>query len=436
LFNILASVFRSPGRAAAVSPRFRPRLECLEDRTVPAGTLNSSLVNGTLTITAVNSNVFGENDQVITIQGTGSGDFNITANGKLQGPAAGALENVTNIRLNLGAGNDTVTIDGAQLAGTLTVNGSTGNNAVIFDVADSKIGNISIVNGMGNDRFQADAAVVTGNLTVNNGHGDTKFLLNADTVIGGNLSLTNTGGIDIFTSKALLDVERNLTMNNGAGTVRLTFDGYTEIRGNFSVVNGYGGDTTDFNGQLTVARNLSLNYGTSDDVIKTVDAKGNVQIVQLTGSSTKFNADAAAEIGGNLTIRGQGGIDRVVLDGVTVNGTTLFDLGAQDDVVILTDSTFKGRTTINTGNGNDRIRLENDGNDLLLNDDNGTGTVFQSAVSINAGAGDDLLVIGLMNGDGVDFKVAPVTLNGGSGTDTLDIQNLALGSVIPQELNW
>jgi hypothetical protein len=410
LFHILASLFRSSGRAAAVNQRFRPKVESLEDRTVPAAILNSTLVNGTLTITAVNSNVFGENDQVITIQGNGAGAFNIATNGDLRGPAAASPTGVTNIKLNLGAGNDKVTIIDADLAGTLTVLGGTGNNSVFLNGTDNQFGNISIVNGMGIDLFQADAAIaVTGNLTVNNGHGDTKFLLNADTEIGGNLSLINTGGIDIFTSKAKLDVNGNLTMNNGAGTVRLTFDGETDIGGNFSVVNGYGGDTTDFNGQLKIAGNLSLNYGTSNDVIKTVDAKGNVVTVQLTGSSTNFNDLAAAEIGGNLTIRGQDGIDRVVLDGVTVKGTTLFDLGNQDDVVLLTDSIFGGRSTVNTGNGNDTLRLEND--------ENGSDTEFQSTVTISAGAGNDVLTVGRIDGDRVTFKAAPVRFDGGLGLD-------------------
>ncbi|MBL8793316.1 MAG: hypothetical protein JNM56_05380 [Planctomycetia bacterium] len=388
---------------SATRRTFRPNVERLEDRTVPAGTLNLTLVNGTLTITAVSSANPALNNQSIVIQGDGTpGTFTIQgADGEsINGPAgAGSLTGVTNIKLNLGAGHDTVTIDGAQLAGTLTVNGGSGNTSVILENADSTFGSVRITNGMGNDLFQADAKLnVTGNLTVNNGHGDTKFLLNADTDIGGNLSITNTGGIDIFTSKALLDVAGNLTMNNGAGTVRLLFDGTTEIGGNFSVINGYGGDTTDFNGSLKVAGNLSLNYGTSDGWGNALIG-GKVETVQLTGSSTKFNAPA--EIGGNLTIRGQGGIDRVVLDGVTVNGTTLFDLGAQDDVVILTDSTFVGRTTINTGAGNDRLTI---------------------------GAPDAI----------VTFQTAPVRFDGGAGIDTLE--RLTVANVFPPlnpiQLNW
>ncbi len=91
-FRPFSSASRSPGRKSSPSPRgVRPCLECLEDRTAPAG-LN--LVPTTLTVNPIGPSAFGFTTQreTVTVQvnnamtgaGVGNGLVTITDGGVIQ----------------------------------------------------------------------------------------------------------------------------------------------------------------------------------------------------------------------------------------------------------------------------------------------------------------------------------------------------------------
>src|SRR5262245_35718747 len=100
---------------------FRPRVESLEDRCTPAGTVTGSFSQGTWTLTGDSA----AND--ITINPTANrNEFVVTGNGTVVAGVT-TTQRVTNIVIKFFAGNDVVNFNTtamrAKLAGKLTVNG-------------------------------------------------------------------------------------------------------------------------------------------------------------------------------------------------------------------------------------------------------------------------------------------------------------------------
>src|SRR5690349_14628162 len=121
----LASVFRGAPRRRTAG-RFVPRLNLLEDRTTPAGTINATLVNGTLTLTAVDSLVDNAlNNQNITLSGDDTSLTLTPADGEtIGGPAGdGPYVRVKNLVFDMRLGADFVTLLGVNLPGNVTYKG-------------------------------------------------------------------------------------------------------------------------------------------------------------------------------------------------------------------------------------------------------------------------------------------------------------------------
>src|SRR5262245_47932836 len=116
-----------------------PRLERLEDRSVPAGVVNATFAAGVLTITAVDDptdvNLTNTNHQNITLDGAAANNFTVIANSGETGTAitGSPFNGVTSIKLVMGLGNDTVTITDVKLAGAVTFLGGSGNNTLNID---------------------------------------------------------------------------------------------------------------------------------------------------------------------------------------------------------------------------------------------------------------------------------------------------------------
>src|SRR5262245_17903182 len=118
---------------------FCPRLERLDQRVMPAGTVHATLFPGMLTLTGIDKTaqadvLAGLNDQHISITGTGPGSFTIAGVGgtTIDGLPSIAVSKVNNLRIDLRLGDDVVDVNSASLSGNLTYLGGSGDDSITF----------------------------------------------------------------------------------------------------------------------------------------------------------------------------------------------------------------------------------------------------------------------------------------------------------------
>jgi len=437
-----------------------PRFEVLEGRVVPAGTLNTTFAGGLLTVTALDDLVNNANNQQnITLTGAGAGNFTLTPNGgeTFTGAGAGPFMGVTDIRFNMGLGNDIVSVVAANLSGTMTVMGGDGNNSLLIGPTNN-FGNVSVVNGDGNDVLQLSNGInnITANLTINNGVGDSTTLLGnlaADrTTIGGNLTITNGAGFDVLNvSGEFFNVVGALTIANGNGGSNTNIDAaggvapVNEVGGAISITNGAGVDAIQFGGAAgTVAlHNVAINNGVGSATGAStvafsaggVTVTGNLSVVSGDGmdsfsiGSSSFSvtgnlsinhgnggagpsgiaigaaATSTTSIGGTLAIAAALGSDAVVFDGNTVNVHAVSINQGNGDNVVRFDgaaNTVTGNLSITNADGADLFEVTADSFDVTGNmtivNGNGVSTTVIDAANTNSIGG----MLSITNGDGAD----------------------------------
>src|SRR5262245_55589533 len=115
-------MFLSTHRSNSERPVRRLTLEALEQREVPAGLVSAGVFGGILAVTGLNdANLaaasLGTNNQVIAVNGTGAGGFDVfVLNGTTftgTGLARLHFTGVSAIQLDMGLGNDTVVVTNA-----------------------------------------------------------------------------------------------------------------------------------------------------------------------------------------------------------------------------------------------------------------------------------------------------------------------------------
>ena len=341
-------------------------------------------------------------DQLVV--NTAGGDDVVSVALTVPGPNVQVVENgvttnfparsVKGIRINTGAGNDTVTLSGES------VSVSVAGIKLTFSLPRA-----TIVGGAGNDSIQ-------GGPSADQVFGDDPPPVNArfkgalpiletvgnDTIKGGkgNDVIEGGAGGDELNGEAGNDTLRggsgNDRFDGGAGDDRMEggadFDQFLSSAGADSVFGGAGFDL------LTYAlrnQNLFLHVDglphsgaageagiINTDIEQVIAGRGNDLIE---GSE---NGEALLGAGGNDFIDGRGGNDRIEAQG-------------------------PGSSTVRGGAGNDTISA-GDGNDLLFGDD-GNDSIFgnKGNDTLSGGAGDDTLEPGL--GDDV--------IEGGAGADTV-----------------
>lgn len=333
---------------------------------------------------------------------------------------AGATSvDLASVTFTSGNGSSTLNFDGGttMIVGNVSHTHLAGGSTTIFDATNITInGTITSTHGDGNDTFDLGGTNFTsGAITIRNGNGTGTTRIDAGTsnTILGNISITNGDGSDTFSTGGTTftlgtpTARRNLTMNNGNGGSSATFAATTyTIHGNITATNGTGFDTFDVTGggvfNVTGAGNVTISNG-------------------IGGSDTNFLAGSSSSIGGKLIITGTDGSDIVTMNRLTMTGTVSINTGNGDDDVIVNNSIFNGLFTFAGGGGADAVRIENGD----IND--GVSTVFNAAVNINTGNGDDEVLIGVLADadDFGDFNAA-VTITGGLDLDI--IQALSNGA--------
>jgi hypothetical protein len=132
-----------------------------------------------------------------------------------------------------------------------------------------------------------------------------------------------------------------------------------------------------------------------------------------------FAAPTTPEILGNLTITTGNGNDLIGFL-CHVAGTTNVSTGGGSDSILMYRSTFDGTTTISTGAGDDLFNIA----DAALFD---IPVSFNAKATIDAGAGNDTMFLGMSVANGGDANSQAVfaagfgsSVTGGTGLNTYD----------------
>lgn len=251
--------------------------------------------------------------------------------GIVGGPTFTNVLGIVDIRME--AGNDVVTAPGVlDLDGSIHVNLGKGDDALTLSRLDVG-GNIRAQGSAGED------TVLIGDET------DTFVVLAA-----GDLILTGGGGADDLDIHDPI-IQGSIRMIGGGGDDDLSveFDNTSaDVLGNLYMSGGPGMDTLELTDPV-VGEKVAMNGGPGMDTIIMDD-----------GAVTN-------QISSKTTVTGSSGVDTVTIANQTFNGNFVLALGPDDDSLNLSNSTFNEPATFSGGPGTDTfIALGNTFNNLIV----------------------------------------------------------------------
>jgi hypothetical protein len=348
---------------------------------------------------------------------TGGGNDVITING---------LPSGTPVTINAGSGNDTVSVGGGDfdtnVSSNITYNGGSGTNRlVINDVSDGlgsdshtlnpgsytkSVGDVitfdtAVTEIILNASGQADAIAVTGirsgnGATINGGDGNDTITLadDYDSNFDGNLLVQAQGGTDLViiddTGDSINDtyqISGNSFSKPGFNTSTVTFGSTTE---QLRVLGSSWANTWSVP-QVSSWLSLDLRGGTANDTFRISDSTNNfdsnilanVTVRGGTGSNSLILNESSAAAGTytitNTTFRKA---DSVLTYEAITNFNFVASSGA--DTIVVTSVQSETPLTLNGGNGNDTLRV-NDATSFLFN--------FGNDIDFTGGAGTDTIAI-------------------------------------------
>jgi trimeric autotransporter adhesin len=393
----------------------------------------------------------------------------------------------SSVSYTIGANIENLTLTGTAISGTgnavaNTIVGNSGNNTL-----DGGAGADTLIGGTGNDTYLVDNAgdVVTENLN----EGTDTVIASIDYTLGANVeNLTLTGTAISATGNGLA----NTIVGNAGNNI---LDGGA---GADTLIGGTGNDTylVDNIGDVVTE---NLNEGT-DTVIAAIDytLSANVENLTLTGTAIAATGNGLANTivgnaGDNIldggadadTLAGGTGNDTYVVDNTgdvvtenlnegtdTVQASIDYTLGANVENLTLTGTAISGTgnavantivgnagnnlldggagaDTLIGGTGNDTYLVDNAGDVIVENLNEGTDTVIASidyTLSANvenltltgtaiAGTGNGLAntIVGNAGNNFLDGGAGADTLIGGTGNDIYLVDNI--GDVVTENLN-
>ena len=372
---------------------------------------------------------FDEND-------TGKDTLNINAD-------VTGLGTTKNSSFDLGGGDDAINIKNATVSG-VDIYASKGADTISIDNATIKKTDIYLTHGdklNEADKVDINDATFIGSSigVVNSSYNGEMADLNNDQVINvrGKTSFINTGAND---SGGLSATHVNI---NGTDSDKILFTGASSIHGKeinidhalFSHGGEIGNHVGDQGRNYFSDATVTLSNTQTDDKVGFGFDAGN-DTLTFNGNNTFGNGTegSGASIdmgGGNNTINFMGknsaaslkletgdGADTINIGGETSFGGTFrgstysqsvsISTGSGDDAINIDKGAVLKAATINTGDGNDNVKLNGELQD--------TPDYWHSTSSIDLGSGNDTLHIGkdaIMGGG--------TTIKGGAGTDTLDL---------------
>src|SRR5262245_20034976 len=261
---------------------FCPRLERLDERTMPAGTVHANLFGGLLTLSGIDKTAQAEvlaglNDQHISITGTGPGSFTVAgvAGTTIDGLPSITVSKVNTIRLNLRLGDDVVDVNSATLSGNLTFLGGSGDDSITFGTVagNHTFGSVTLDLGDGTDQaiFTAGSTKIGGALRVVHADGFCSITLNTlltDELTAASININGGGALtNVFAGGNKLAVSGPVTISGGSGSTTLDAT-TTTFDGNLSVTRKHAGFfTLGSFGDTIVGKGATINVGAGPTLV-------------------------------------------------------------------------------------------------------------------------------------------------------------------------
>jgi hypothetical protein len=311
---------------------------------------------GTLTIEGT------ETDDIVTITGVGvgTGVYSVTTQQGLQPAQTQTVTGVTNISVNLRAGNDRLTMNNVYLIGSIIVDMESGNDTVTLGNADvvSTQQDLDVDLGTGNDLLDGKRIFIAGDQILGGGDGDDDMIFD--------------GFASPFTLGTSAAGSANWTGGNGDDTVHVV---YAFIVGAWTIDLGAGNDSLNVFGSAA-SGDVTYFGGAGIDGL-TVDTNFFDANQLLDGGGDGDTIFLANGLGTELaTINGAAGADTITVTNHTAAQLTI-DSGADNDTVEVRSSAFD-RFFARLGDGDDQLTL--------------FGNLFRIEADLDGGAGADRLI--------------------------------------------
>jgi hypothetical protein len=339
---------------------------------------------------------------------------------------------------------DNLAACGLDVNGTLKVNAGAGGDTV-------ELGSWDDVNE------QWRPVNVTGNATIDLGAGNNRLFMYGR--VGGNLAVSTTTGAD--SAYLGVSVGGNLVVNMGSNQDTLSVSQLAEIMGplngagiggNATINMGDGNNFVQFNAQ--VAKNLTITGGKHSDYFLIGFGEDSLaEVDQARAGLNEQEWQPLAVVQGNLTLDSGAGDDGIFVS-ATVIGKTDVKTADGEDLAIFLGGWFQGNCSMDTGADRDSVEFYSAvGGNLSL--DSGPGddaiwiqqTSVGGSVSIKTGEGDDKVAVGTMAGDlpgdpgdpgdpeSVSLLATEIVviqdslmIDTGSGDDGVQLSNVAVGT--------
>lgn len=209
---------------------------------------------------------------------------------------------------------------------------------------------------------------------------------NVQVRVTGNRNLILTGdaagnGVRIFTNAAGFVAVEGLGDTTIQGlSSPFVLEGWTSVPGRISA-NLRGGDDAVLIQDVEVGRNVSVNTHDGNDfvLINNVMTSGSISLRSASGNNT-FSV-SNSQVGNALIVRTGNGSDMVHSDAITVGGRTVVNTRGGDDLFVTEDSTFGRDAVFQAGADNDQMAAI------------GANT-FGRRVVVNGGSGTDAVDVG------------------------------------------
>lgn len=354
--------------------------------------------------------IFGNGGADTINAGTSTGDNTIYGGSGLVDTTDGADTITTGVGGSVvyaNTGADNVTL-GANIAGKTQTIYLGGDNDTL--TSGASVGNAVIYGGAGTDNISVANFTVTSDYTIYGGASIFDSTDGADTIVGatlgGNSSIYGNGGADNITAIAAAGKTAQVFAGAGDDVVAITTLAPSGTPGTYIIAGGAGNDTLRFNFGAQVADVVVSDFESTDVAQVTLSA-GDAADLQVSG-----NASSVTIFTGGNTTYAPLTEERITL--TTTANLTATNFVLSDGSKLLTNFSTTA-TTLTGGGALDDHFVSGDAADTIV------GSAGNDRVT--AGAGND--TIQYTAALATAFNGTTETINGGSGTDTLEISDLA-----------
>ena len=403
---------------------------------------NAGLVTGSLTFNG------GADTDLLRIQGNGE------VRGGISGNLGGGRDGfdmfdsavVDNVSLDLGDGDDRADFDSSETTtGNLSLTTGDGEDAVQFREGFGVGGNQTVDTGDGDDLVITYGYTVEGDQTFNVGGGSDRVFLGGDTIEGGSF-VNYMDAIEVREDGEARDIQSQyeIVTQGGTGEALVLLEAGSAVGGNL-IVNTFGesivrlGLTVEM-GNATVNTGTGSGSGADTVILRDGTAIGGNFTATLGGSEADADrfvqqgqvliGDRDAGTNGNFNVATGGGADTFISEQLIVNGNQTLDLGAtpedEQETVRFDGDLIDGSSSVEAGGG---LNLVEVGRRRILGDYSITAGAGESRVALDRGtqitnSGNLTVTAGgpLRLNSSLTVGSGNVTINAGAGDDVLNLQ--------------